>query len=510
MILITQFWNFENPKRKEEIYDCLRKNSMNRYITKIYVFSENGSYMKFQHNKIVPLKAEHRLTYFEMFKTVNQNFSNQICIVANADVYFDESIVKLNHVDYKNKIVALSSYDSNTKLIEDYSIDSWILKSINLPYSEYEIGKSYDDLRLLSSLREYEVELINPSKEIFSYHVDSNKKLKYTTGEHFDYIEPSTLNAKPIYRGDNIEIKTTEVIKEIEIIETHIIEKVNTRNNPKRNPNIIKNNKVVRPTNHIKRNPRINRREIIPETIKTKTKIAIHLHLYYQDLWDEFSSIFKNLDDYEHDIYITLTKGSATVGQTEWIKNKIHNEFANATVIEIENKGLDVGAFLSILEHITANNKSYDYMLKLHTKKSVKSAGVEFGVNWRRQLYKPLIGDVNTVTRIINKMNNNDNIGMSGNTAWISDYQGLNKARIDELKRILNIKTNNKRFIGGTMFWIKYPILMKYFNSQTINKVHTLLETGYFTDYENGTYTHALERILGYIVSDSDKIIDGV
>jgi hypothetical protein len=477
MILITQFWNFENPKRKEEIYECLLNNAKNRYINKIYVFSENNSYMKFHHNKIVPLKADHRLTYFEMFKTVNQSFRNQICIVANADVYFDESIVKANHIDYKNKIVALSSYDSVTKQLEDFSIDSWILKSTTIPYSEYRIGESHDDLRLISTLSENDIEIINPCKEIFSYHVDSNKKLKYIPNESLDYVEPSTLKEKPVKREKIVEVKEEP--------------KVEVRSNPKPKPFVKKEpiNSVV-PVNNV--------------------KVAVHLHLYYQDLWDEFSSILKNLKSYDYDIYVTLTKGSATIGQTKWIKEKIQKDFKNAKVFEVDNKGLDVGAFLTILEYISSQNKHYDYLLKLHTKKSVKTAGIEFGANWRKQLYKPLIGDENTVNSILSKMQSNDKIGMVGNTTWVSDFEGLNKGKIEELKSMLGIKTNNKRFIGGTMFWVKYPIIKTYFNTYAIKKISYMLESGYFTDYETGTYTHALERIFGYMVSDSNKTIEGV
>lgn len=496
MILITQFWNFENPKRKEEIYDCLLKNTRNRYISKIYVFSENDSYIKFQHNKIVPLKANHRLTYFEMFKTVNQSFSNQICIVSNADIYFDESIVKLNHLDYKNKIIALSSYDNETRLLEDYSIDSWILKSTNLPYTEHEIGKSHDDLRLLKRLKEHGLEIINPCKEIFSYHIDNSKQLKYVPNELLDYIEPSTLNNKPKVREHKVEEPIIEIKEQI-------------RDNPKRNPFM---NKETINEKTINEKASCSKIIAVADNIvnRPNVKIAVHLHLYYQDLWDEFSSIFKNLNNYKYDIYVTLSKGSATIGQTKWIKQKIENEFKNATVIEIDNKGLDVGAFLSILEHITTQNKQYDYVLKLHTKKSVKTAGIEFGANWRKQLYTPLVGNVNIVDTIINKMNSNDSIGMSGNTSWISDYEGLNKSKIEELKNILNIKTKHRKFIGGTMFWMKYSIIRKYFNAYTIDKINGLLEPGYFTDYDKGTYTHAMERVFGYIVSDSNKIINGV
>jgi len=397
-----------------------------------------------------------------MFKTVNQSFSNQICIVANADVYFDESIVKLNYVDYANRIIALSSYDNKTKLLEDKSFDSWVLKSINLPYSEYEIGKAHDELRLLSILRKNEIDVINPSKEIFSYHIDSFKSLKYLTSDNLEYIEPSTLIDKPTVR---------QSIKAVEPL-------------------------LISPTEEY--------------SITPKIRIAVHLHLYYHDLWDEFSSMFEYLKKYDYDIYITLSNGSATIGQTKWIKDKIKSDYPGAIIIDADNKGLDIGAFLVFIEHILKCNKSYNYVLKLHTKKSVNSAGADFGLNWRRQLYTPLVSTQKIVDSVIDKFSTNDKIGMIGNISWISDYEGSNRKNIDELKTILNIRTKHRRFIGGTMFWITFPIIKKYFNQSNISKIYNLLESNYFTDYDSGTYTHAMERILGYIVYDSNKIITGI
>jgi len=152
MILITQFWNFENPKRKEEIYQCLLKNAKNRYINKIYIFSEDNSHIKFQHNKIVSLKANHRLTYYEMFKTVMSSFRNQVCIISNADIYFTESVVKLNQYNFENRVIALSSYDNVTKTLDKHSVDSWVMKALDIPNTsaEYKIGTSHDDLRLIN------------------------------------------------------------------------------------------------------------------------------------------------------------------------------------------------------------------------------------------------------------------------------------------------------------------------------------------------------------------------
>ena len=73
----------------------------------------------------------------------------------------------------------------------------------------------------------------------------------------------------------------------------------------------------------------------------------------------------------------------------------------------------------------------------------------------------------------------------------------------------LNIR-KNEQFIGGTMFMCRFEIMKKYLNIVNTIDIYKELEEGYFTDHRNPTKTHALERILGYMVGDCGKKIIGV
>ena len=41
--------------------------------------------------------------------------------------------------------------------------------------------------------------------------------------------------------------------------------------------------------------------------IKNDIKIAVHLHLYYFEMWDEIKSYLENIGNYPYHLYITIT-----------------------------------------------------------------------------------------------------------------------------------------------------------------------------------------------------------
>ena len=60
----------------------------------------------------------------------------------------------------------------------------------------------------------------------------------------------------------------------------------------------------------------------------------------------------------------------------------------------------------------------------------------------------------------------------------------------------------NNNFIGGTMFWVRYEIIKKYFTPEIISKILELSPNGY---HDTPTPMHAIERIFGYIVTKEGK-----
>lgn len=236
-------------------------------------------------------------------------------------------------------------------------------------------------------------------------------------------------------------------------------------------------------------------------------KIAVVLHLYYHDLWEEFSSALKNFGEIPFDLYVTLVNGSCSPAQQQLMRKKITAGFPNAVVFMAENKGLDIGSFLQVINYFYSFGKEYDLILKLHSKKSIHSCGAQQGESWRQELYQPLLENV---AGLLNFLEKNQQIGMVGSKRHIYDYEGVNCPAIYDLESLLSLQTPQRFFIGGTMFWIRHSALKAYLNPENIAAISSKLETGYFTDDKVPRYTHAMERIFGYMISGQQKEIAGI
>ena len=60
------------------------------------------------------------------------------------------------------------------------------------------------------------------------------------------------------------------------------------------------------------------------------------------------------------------------------------------------------------------------------------------------------------------------------------------------------------------MFMSRTDIFKKYFNPEIILKISSLIEGGKVEDKNSGTYTHALERIFGYIITNEKMRIKSI
>lgn len=246
---------------------------------------------------------------------------------------------------------------------------------------------------------------------------------------------------------------------------------------------------------------------------KVSKKIAVVVHLYYQDLLQEYISRLKVLMDsnYEVDYYFTLVDGSATVGQTEWVRDKILKVVPNSYVDIRPNRGLDIGSFLMTIKKIQESGNKYDYLLKIHTKKSLESSGEYFGKQWRNNLLDSVISK-DGFKKSMDSLSYSD-VGMVGCNKWFIHNNNLNVRLIKEMRNELGIRKGNK-FIGGTMFWVKPELLYKYLTIDVIQKIYPRLEIGYFKQIDpkkDSEYiTHAMERLFGYMVEDSGLKIVGI
>jgi len=237
-------------------------------------------------------------------------------------------------------------------------------------------------------------------------------------------------------------------------------------------------------------------------------KIAVCVHLYHIDMLDSIMSYLSNIDQ-SYDLYFGLINKP----YEQSFLNKLEKSHKNTKIFFVENIGMDIGGFLQVYKQI---DKSYDLILKIHTKKGIGSpespsiqakrqgvdSALQKGLSWYNSLMNGVLRDKNKVREIIDEFKKNQDCGMVG-------YKVYNNFKVNEnhMRNILNIwginmNLNDVFFIGGTIFWVDNNILRKYFTDDKIDQLLKLLPQGYVSEPSNN---HAMERVFGYFVKQENK-----
>ncbi len=205
-------------------------------------------------------------------------------------------------------------------------------------------------------------------------------------------------------------------------------------------------------------------------------KVAVHLHLYYIDLLDEFIENLKNIP-IPFDLYITLVERPASD-----IK-KIFQTFPNAKIFTLPNQRNDIGAFVEVINNINLN--AYDALIKIHSKKSLHTGAEQ--KEWRQRLVKSLIGSPKQNAAVLYEFCNKKT-GMVGGYEDLCFFECEDKKAFVDLCKKLEINADNI-FFKGTMFAIRPKIL-----SRLIEKRICLSD---FNPLDVKINPYAVERIFG-------------
>lgn len=287
-------------------------------------------------------------------------------------------------------------------------------------------------------------------------------------------------------------------------------------------------------------------------------KIAVCVHLYHHDMWDEIKEYLNNIDhpyklyvniggyipnelpsDFNWEEYLRLypdlslnnllTKDKVTkhflrfgireernYKQTQIdIIDKIKLYKDNSVILKSPNKGMDIGGFLYTYKHVDADT---DIILKIHTKKglgdtanpsnSLKRYGIDkakkIGEGWFKNLMGGVLKNKNQVNNIINEFTLNPKCGMVG--FKLNNNYDINHKEMEKIYDLINIhpKEDDPFFVGGTTFWVSNIVMKKYFTNENIDKILDVLPYGYVPE---PSPNHAMERIFGCFVYNDQKEI---
>lgn len=225
-------------------------------------------------------------------------------------------------------------------------------------------------------------------------------------------------------------------------------------------------------------------------------RLAVILHLYYEDLSEEIASYLHNIP-LPFDLYISTKDGAA--------ENRIKEIFGscpNVAKIEIRspgNRGRDILPFNLIYKDIYP--EKYDLICKIHSKKSLFNEGHS---TWRGYLFDNLLGSTQIVKTILYYFMTDASLGMLYPRTYIGvkDYNNQDPWRdnwdnCEKLAKRLEIHISRGMsldFPSGSMFW---------FRPTALNPLYELNLTADDFEKEKGqldaTVAHAIERMFGQI-----------
>lgn len=200
--LFVSYFISDNNQRNYEIESSLVKNIDLDFINKIYLFSEYTFDEKYFNcsNKIELVKCKDRPTYSDMMMFVYKNkLQNDINIISNADIYFDNSILNSLHIKH-NECYALTRYDNN--ILHDrpeVTQDAWIFKNVNkklIRDSKIQLGIPGCDNFIAAVFKESGYNIYNPCYDIIINHLHESNIRTYKEEERLTEKE---LFVEPVY-----------------------------------------------------------------------------------------------------------------------------------------------------------------------------------------------------------------------------------------------------------------------------------------------------------------------
>ena len=181
--LLYNYYEDRNLIRKKEIDFCLQRNLEN------------------PHLNVIVIESSEKPVYRAMFDKLNQlSGPDDINIICNSDIFFDDSILLTEqHLQHRH-VYALSRWDylnSHSAQLFDRgdSQDTWIWKGyLQNVIGNFTLGKRGCDNRIAWEFKDEGYYISNPSRSIKTYHVHNSNIRNYS---NTDVVQGKYLHVHP-------------------------------------------------------------------------------------------------------------------------------------------------------------------------------------------------------------------------------------------------------------------------------------------------------------------------
>jgi hypothetical protein len=203
-ILFTQWFKATPEILTYNLY-CLYQNLSNERIDKLVLFVDNCEFNNIFNEKLIVVPIQTRLSYKMWMDYADKEYPEDIKILSNSDVYFDESLSFLDQInEWENRLYVLTRKDltkdgniipsggtynpNNTRQINpEICQDAWIYKHTNIEFNkDWNLGVMNCENHFRELAKQSGIMAINLFEKIRLVHVDwrtdkTYSQVPYTT-----------------------------------------------------------------------------------------------------------------------------------------------------------------------------------------------------------------------------------------------------------------------------------------------------------------------------------------
>ncbi|MFA6358538.1 MAG: rhamnan synthesis F family protein [Candidatus Omnitrophota bacterium] len=218
-------------------------------------------------------------------------------------------------------------------------------------------------------------------------------------------------------------------------------------------------------------------------------KIAVQVHVYYINLFDEICTYLNNIP-IPYTLFISVTSDENKKIILEKLKTMPRVEHVEIRVVQ--NRGRDIAPFLV---EFGSSLKNFDYICHIHTKKSLYSG--EEKTEWRQYLFERLLGSADTVNSILTMFKKDTSVGIIypeifPHISYIALTWLSNKGIAPTILNKLNIRFDPDEYLDfpvGSMFWVRKEALEPLLNLKL-----TINDFPEECNQNDGALQHVIER----------------
>lgn len=228
--------------------------------------------------------------------------------------------------------------------------------------------------------------------------------------------------------------------------------------------------------------------------LKVDPKIAVHAHIYYEDLAEEFAGYLNHMPC-AFDLFVT-TDSEEKAERLRQVLADVE-QVGRLEIEAVGNHGRDVMPFLAQMRRVIDD---YDLVCHIHTKKSLYD---EYGKDWRSYLLQNVMGSKDAITDILNLFASDEKLGVvfpqtfhvvEKNIEW-----GSNREIAEQALKLVGVEAelpDDVVFPAGNMHWVRTEAVREIFDAK--------LESLYSPEDDekiDGTVMHAVERLWLYVAA---------